>query len=499
MPEVVRVASANRRRHSSSRRRDDISMTSRKRRSRRRSLDLVEHKAPLSIRVGNRRAPGNFEEVMASSARDSTLFEDTVRRSIKDNPGEPLLLIINGHRSWLSYLLGACIREKLLPDIVERNKEVQYTDAFRFPERMVEHGPTTVPWSFICDQMNVPETYWWSFKMSPPPDADLFNIDEYRLRTGVWTCAEGAVLPQESHLTDESDDYAAELIPITILFTKHNFIAEAHLTRFLFSRLYTDQFSMIMSDETEGICWLFHRLWHLLSDWENIEAQLEERLETAELNSRAREGPASIRTSAMHDELARIYNAQQYLRFHCRAFSKLLKYKEAIKEREREKKARRQHQHGVAYTESIELRISIAKPDHTADMTDAIDDLEQAGYELDLLIDRFKNLTEYEFNMENAKQAEDTRFLSIVATLFLPLSFLASIWGMTEFTGSPMLYLYIAIPLLGVSVGFAWLFPTTMRKIKEVWFKEKMKRPKTQRERVRLLGNELPGGASLGS
>jgi hypothetical protein len=53
-------------------------------------------------------------------------------------------------------------------------------------------------------------------------------------------------------------------------------------------------------EDEEGICWLFSRLYWLLSDWQNIIGEVATRLDEAEANSHGRHLPVKIRTRLMH-------------------------------------------------------------------------------------------------------------------------------------------------------------------------------------------------------
>ena len=109
----------------------------------------------------------------------------------------------------------------------------------------------------------------------------------------------------------------------------------------------------------------------------------------------------------MHKEIDRIYELTEYLRFHSRSFKKLAKLKQDVPKAEQEEPVWDQ-------------------------MDDEIDNLDQYSYYLDSLKERFNNLIELEFNIENATQSDNSRFLSILGSLFLPVSFLASIFGITS-------------------------------------------------------------------
>lgn len=120
----------------------------------------------------------------------------------------------------------------------------------------------------------------------------------------------------------------------------------------------------------------------------------------------------------MHKNIDRIYELSEYMRFHSRSFKKLLKLKDTMHK----------------------------SPDDAIDpvwdeMDDAVEDLDQYSYYMETLKERFLNLIELvsrlyvtaqeqrltwlqEFNIENANQSDYSRFLSIIAALYLPISYL---------------------------------------------------------------------------
>jgi len=50
------------------------------------------------------------------------------------------------------------------------NRETQYSSStIQFPQKS-DRRAKAVPWTFIVDQMNVPEVYYWTFGITPPSD-----------------------------------------------------------------------------------------------------------------------------------------------------------------------------------------------------------------------------------------------------------------------------------------------------------------------------------------
>ncbi|KAI7298598.1 hypothetical protein KC315_g17972, partial [Hortaea werneckii] len=225
-------------------------------------------------------------------------------------------------------------------------------------------------------------------------------------------------------------------------------------------------------EDEEGICWLFSRLYWLLTDWQNIITEIVTRLDEAEANSHSRHLPVKTRTRLMHNEVDRLYELKEYLHFHTRAFKKLQRLKDDVPKREQ-------------------------KDPLWTDMDDAVEDLEQYDTTLDSLKERFNNLIELEFNIQNAVQADNSQFLSIVATIFLPVSYLASLFGITTITWPAIWYLWAAIPIVVTSIAFALLFPWSLRQIQKRLYPIDAIRLRLQPQSFTMLGDELPDSVDV--
>jgi len=169
----------------------------------------------------------------------------------------------------------------------------------------------------------------------------------------------------------------------------------------------------------------------------------------------------------MHREVDRIYELSEYLQIHTRSFQKLSKQKPASNTSSNSSNgndsssnvptSKDKHKHKDKTSSSMDDLI-------WDQIDDAADDLDHYSSSLDSLKERITNLIELEFNIESATQSDNSRFLSILGTLFLPISFLASVFGITTITWQPVAYLYAAIPIFIVSAIFTVLFPIIVRK-----------------------------------
>lgn len=125
-----------------------------------------------------------------------------------------------------------------------------------------------MPWSFIVDEMNIPEVYYWTFGQSPPGPEHTSDVDNYRFRIAVWTCGRGA------YRFDER-------FPVTIIFTQPKYTSEAVVRELLFTNLYNDEEYDVARKHEEWVCWIFLKLYWLLTDWQNIVREIERELEEA--------------------------------------------------------------------------------------------------------------------------------------------------------------------------------------------------------------------------
>ena len=177
---------------------------------------------------------------------------------------------------------------------------------------------------FVIEQ-RLKEVILGSTGMEPPEwdDIGLPSMDRFRFRTGVWTCGKGALRVDSK-------------TSVTLIFTKPTPVSEHIVTELMFPYFYNDEdFGQLREDE-EGICWIFSRLYYLLTDWQNVIGDVVARLDEAEANSHGKNLPVKQRTRAMHKEVDRLYEMKEYMAFHSRAFKKLQKLKDAVPKNEQD-------------------------------------------------------------------------------------------------------------------------------------------------------------------
>ena len=119
---------------------------------------------PIAIRVSSRRSPRNFHEVQVAGPRDAGRFARLVDDQIRAFPRDPLIISVNGYQSWLGEVFNSCI-EDYWNDIQDLDRETQFAGTMQFPEKGSKRTQDAVPWTFIIDQMNVPQVYYWSVGM----------------------------------------------------------------------------------------------------------------------------------------------------------------------------------------------------------------------------------------------------------------------------------------------------------------------------------------------
>lgn len=403
------------------------------------------------------------------------------------------MVVVNGYQPWLERIFSICIDPG--PSSRQQfHREAVLADSLQFPESTYRRykKKNFLPWTFIVENINIPDVYEWSFQARPEPDWSKDSpVDDYRFRLGVWTCAQYAYVHNQD-------------IPVTMIFTQpkdvyeeqrlkgredddiNTNVSEDIITKKLFPYLYDkDDYNIKRKDEEYVACWFFW-LFRLVTDWDNVISEFEGHLRDADRDSEREHLPVKHRTRAMHHQIDRIYELLLYLSSHTRCVKKLSRQNP-------NKQSNKTGNDGDSSDAGGGASI-IERGDEPIwdELEDLEDDLDQADYELSALKDRFENLTDLEFNLSNAKQSDDSRFLSGIATLFLPISFLASVWGFTTIQLTPEQYTYAAVPALVVSALFITIYPRFTRWYQKKRFPEKETWLEMYPEEYTMIGQELP-------
>ncbi|QIX00673.1 hypothetical protein AMS68_006190 [Peltaster fructicola] len=393
--------------------------------------------------------------------RDGGRFARIIDDQIRTHPGEPLIIAINGHQPWLGEILSTRM-EDYWQQISNLNRELQFSSTVQFPEQASDRN-RHAPWTFLVNQINVSEVYYWSLDHSAPvpPDDGIIDIRRARLRVGVWFCAHNACKIDRR-------------ISTTLIFTRPDDLAELVVREHLFNALQKDKDLDQPREDEEGICWTFSRLHWLLTDWQNVIREVNARLEEAEINSFHRQYPVKYRTRTMHNEMARIYELKEEIRFHVRSFRKLQKLKGEVPKHEQ--------------NDSL-----------WDDIDDTVEDLDQFEESLNTLRERFNNLLVLEFNIQSSDQSENSAFLSRIATLFIPMSFLTGLWGITTNDWETLWFAYAAVTVFAISVAFLLIYPPMKRHWQRVHYRLDLHRIVLKPRDFTMLGAELPDNVDVPS
>jgi len=109
----------------------------------------------------------------------------------------------------------------------------------------------------------------------------------------------------------------------------------------------------------------------------------------------------------------------------------------------------------------------------------------------------FNNLIALEFNITTAVQSDNAAFLTTIATLFLPISYLAGVFGITTSSWPMIWYLYAVIPVLVLSVAFTVLFPVVVSQFQKRLYPIESLRTELQQRNFTMLGDELPASVDV--
>lgn len=441
----------------------------------------------VDIRVGcrSRRDGSRYLNLRLTGHHDdAAALDGLLRRAVLDNPGDPLVIAVSGYQPWFEDILQSCVDKRWSDRQTLHRQAVQYTYT-RFPENTSRRHEKqlVLPWAFVVEHVNFPDVYEWSYQDYPRlRKRSTLVVKDYTFRLGVWTCA--------SHAWRHNPN-----IPVTIIFTApqptttHE--SDQIITSILFPYLYDEaelDLKFRRSNEEWVACWF---LWFFdcLTSWDNIITEMDGYVLEAKERTTQQLFAVDQRTNAIANQIDKIYDLLPLLSMHTRCFENLLLKKPvnpAFEDNGGVGERMYQEDDNRSHTSAIERGIEPIWDD----LRDRLNDLVQIKSQLEAMKERFRNLMDLEFNLANAKQTQEAKLLTSVATLFLPISYLASIWGMTTISLSPVQYLYAAIPVFVVSCAVIYIYPKLFRPSKYTpHFDEIRSEEPTD---FAMLGNDLP-------
>ncbi|KAJ9663879.1 hypothetical protein H2198_000639 [Neophaeococcomyces mojaviensis] len=185
--------------------------------------------------------------------------------------------------------------------------------------------------------------------------------------------------------------------------------------------------------------WLFADIFHLFTRWDAVLKASQATLAEAEHNSIGRKLPVIQRTRYLHQFMARLIRLTEDLRIQSTAVNVL--HQALLKP------------HFI----SIEPLMQRLESNKTI--------LEHYSASCQVMKEQTQNLMNLEFNTETVLQTQAVARLSALAFIFIPLSYISSIWGFTALELDPLYYPAAALPLLALTITCA-LFS---RKLISLW------------------------------
>jgi len=85
----------------------------------------------------------------------------------------------------------------------------------------------------------------------------------------------------------------------------------------------------------------------------------------------------------------------------------------------------------------------------------------------------------------------------IIQTGHLMLTCRQSVFGISTMTTPPIVYVYIAVPLLILSLAFTAVFPWALRRFQAYYYAFESRHPRLPRQNFTMLGDELPDSADV--
>ncbi|PKX95172.1 uncharacterized protein P174DRAFT_127072 [Aspergillus novofumigatus IBT 16806] len=174
---------------------------------------------------------------------------------------------------------------------------------------------------------------------------------------------------------------------------------------------------------------------YLFADWTSILDTLRDKLREAELRSSGNRLPVAVRTRLLHQQTATVVEVRESLRFY-----------QAVIVHTRDKQNGR-----IGEDLSDQLRQMKRQLDHNM-------------ITLDTLKDQLSNLINLEFNLTTVAQSRSVAGLTVLALIYIPLSYVASFFAIPDLNANPKLYPAAALPLLVLTLAAAWVTNRVMQR-----------------------------------
>ncbi|KAI1323709.1 hypothetical protein F5Y16DRAFT_382933 [Xylariaceae sp. FL0255] len=182
--------------------------------------------------------------------------------------------------------------------------------------------------------------------------------------------------------------------------------------------------------------WIFIDTFNILTNWDSILQRARLDLEDKEHDMFDRESTNSIfqQTFDLHRDASITLALQEGLRMHQAALKRF------------------KHGLTLSYPLSIEMKAGFeTRMDYIAEL------LNFYGSTCDTIMQQQKNLLSLAFNLETVIQSQAVARLNILAMIFLPISFIASIFGITTITVPAFWYPVAALPTLLITCAIAFM------------------------------------------
>ncbi|KAH0543041.1 hypothetical protein FGG08_002649 [Glutinoglossum americanum] len=411
------------------------------RRTQRESFVTFHVSAPNTLH--NTPELGLFDVPRRFSKRERGGIVDYLQRSAEDSP-ELLMILIEGFRSWLHDVLRAAMPhfpDEILAYINSYQRATLgqavlpsfHLDGEYSSLRCIRIRMTVLTLfsdvDFAIEHYDVPEEDEQGYPPQSGPQNLGFGASEargiplftwYRLRDGL---------------------YSSPDTPIVVIVGGANQSLPQRL-----NRLYSEQRQRRYDRLTKLPHWIYADLYFEFTRWDKVwEATREHMFALREQVYGDRPAlPILEQTRALHRYMELIVDRRECLRMH---IASVTRYKTGVSNL---------NPSGVPH---------VAHEDLVKRLEAILESLAHHQVTSETSVKQMENLLSLAFNTETVSQGLNVKKLNFLALIFLPLSFVAGIFGMTKFTVLPKWYPVYAIPMVVATIlivvllgkGLSWI------------------------------------------